>query len=259
MIGRYLKNEKGNTLLVILGVLVGAIFISFIFFDFFTTFANKRVSQTGADAAALAAANEIKEVYDEKLRSEIEIRMGHLRETANEFVDEILEEISEDYEDSLEDLDEDDPIPDPPDIDMDAIWNQVLNRMDIPHELRDAVRYEWVEIDAMAALEYFFENVWYLDWFSNQVKEINEVACEAIINAEDQWTDAAKHYATKNGSDEDVDVVFKGDEFKVMVRVKKPASFITVSDDAFASGENDVYSEAEATVKTPRGIDISCD
>lgn len=272
MWSRYIKNEKGNTLLVILGLLIGAIFISFIFFDFFTTYTTKRVSQTSADAAALAAANEIKEVYDDKLKTEIESRMDHLREAANEFVEEKTGEVQEkkaeeknkkdkkDKKDSKkkkEDKKDEQP-PELTDTELDKVWKEVLDKMEVPKELRSAVRYEYEEVDANAALKYFFKNVWYKEWFSNEIKEINDVACEAIIDAEPQWQEAAQYYATKNGADEDMELIFKGDEFKVMAKVKRAASFITVGDDAFSEDERSVYAEAEASIKTPKDIDIKC-
>ncbi|MCR2823704.1 pilus assembly protein TadG-related protein [Lederbergia panacisoli] len=257
MISRYVRNEKGNTLLVIIGLLVGAIFISFIFFDFFTTYASKRVSQTSADAAVLAAANEIKDVYDEKLKSEIEIRMDRLREVANEFVQEKIDEI---MDDNTEEDEDGNPIP-PPSLtarELDTIWKWAMDKMQIPNELRKAVRYSYEEVNANLALRYFFKNVWYKEWFSREVKEINDVACEAIKKSEPRWTDAATYFAVKNGAEEDIDIIFKGKEFKVMARVKKSASFITVKDQSFGSGEQDVFAEAEASIKTPKEIDIKC-
>ncbi|KRG09374.1 pilus assembly protein TadG-related protein [Lederbergia galactosidilytica] len=269
MWNRYIKNEEGNTLLVILGLLIGAIFISFIFFDFFTTFATKRVSQTGADAAALAAANEIKHVYDDKLKSEIELRMERLREVANEFVEEKTGEIQEEKAEKKNKKDKkdskkkkkdkkDEQPPELTNAELDKVWKEVLDKMEVPKELRSAVRYEYEEVDANVALKYFFKNVWYKEWFSNEIKEINEVACEAIIDAEPQWQEAAQYYATKNGAEEDIELIFKGDEFKVMAKVKREASFITVGDDAFSEDERSVYAEAEASIKTPKDIEITC-
>ncbi|MCM3113224.1 pilus assembly protein TadG-related protein [Lederbergia lenta] len=267
---RYLNNEKGNTLLVILGLLVGAIFISFVFFDFFTTYASKRISQTSADAAVLAAANEIQKVYDEELKSEIGSRMDRLREVAKELVEKEVGDIEEEEEkekekekeknkdkgkNKKEEVEEKREFTDR---EMDAIWKKVLDKMEIPNELRKAVRYEYEEVNANIALKYFFKNVWYKEWFSSEVKEINDVACEAIRNAESEWTEAAKYFATKNGAEEDFELIFKGQEFKVKARVKKEASFITVDDETFGNGQRDVYAEAEASIKTPKDIDIKC-
>lgn len=248
---RFLQNEKGNTMLVVLGLLVAAIFISFIFFDMFTTFATKRMSQTGADAAALAAANEIKEIYDNRLKTEIEDRMELLREVANELVDEELGIFDGDEEDGD---DEDEPSQE----DIDRAWRTVLNRMQVPRALRAAVRNEDADYDANIALRYFFNNVWYREWFSDEIEEINEVVCEEIATHRSQWEAAAQFFATENGADEEIETEFRGDVFRVYVRVKKPASFMTVDDSLFGAGERDVYAEAEASIKEPRGIDIRC-
>ncbi|AQS54494.1 MAG: pilus assembly protein TadG-related protein [Novibacillus thermophilus] len=255
----YLNNERGNTLMVVLGLLIAAIFISFIFFDFFTTFANKRVSQTGADAAALGAAQKIKEIYDAKLDDEIEERMDQLREEANHLVDELLGR-HEDEEGNTED-DEGEDESEEPEVTEDEAWEEVLDEMDIPDELRDAIRYPWADFDANEALKYLFHNPWYKDIFSfdNDIEEINDVVCEEIVNTESEWREAARYYAVTNGAKEDVDIDFIGDEFRVYVRVKREPSFITVDESLFGEGERDIYAEAEASIKTPTGIDIICD
>ena len=254
----YLNNERGNTLMVVLGLLIAAIFISFIFFDFFTTFANKRVSQTGADAAALGAAQKIKEIYDAKLDDEIEERMDQLQE-ANHLVDELLGRhrgrgrkyrrrrrrgrVGRARSDRRRGL------------------GRSSGQMDIPDELRDAIRYPWADFDANEALKYLFHNPWYKDIFSfdNDIEEINDVVCEEIVNTESEWREAARYYAVTNGAKEDVDIDFIGDEFRVYVRVKREPSFITVDESLFGEGERDIYAEAEASIKTPTGIDIICD
>lgn len=254
---RYLKNERGNTMLVVLGLLIAAIFISFIFFDFFTVFANKRMSQTSADAAALAAAQEIKVIYDEKLDTEIEERMEQLREEANELVDGELG--GDEDEEGNNKEDDGDGGSDEPEMTEDEAWEKVLDDMDIPDELKEAIRNPHADFDANEALKYFFDNVWYKEWFSDEIDEINDVVCEEIVNTESQWQEAARYYAETNGADRDIEIDFLEDEFRVYARVKKPASFITVDDSFFGEGERDVYAEAEASIKTPKDIDIICD
>ena len=57
-IRKYVQNERGDGLmLVIIGMLFTSIFLCFVFFDFSNVFINKRVTQTGADLAALAGAS----------------------------------------------------------------------------------------------------------------------------------------------------------------------------------------------------------
>lgn len=255
----YLQNERGNTLLVVLGLLIAAIFISFIFFDFFTAFANKRIGQTSADAAALAAAQEIKIIYDELLDTEIEARMDQLREEAQDRVDELLGNDDDDEGNNEDDDGESES--DEPEITEDEAWEDVLDDMDIPGELRNAIRYPGANFNANEALKYLFHNPWYRDWlsFNDDIQEVNEVVCEEIINTESQWKAAAQYYAETNGADPDIEIDFIGDEFRVFARVKKPGSFITVDDSLFGEGERDVYAEAEASIKTPREIDIICD
>lgn len=53
---KYLRNENGSTYLVIFGIMMVGIILSLVLFDFSSVFMTKRVSQTSADAASLAAA-----------------------------------------------------------------------------------------------------------------------------------------------------------------------------------------------------------
>src|SRR5699024_6624107 len=86
------------------------IFLSFMFFDFSTVFMNKRISQTGADAAAMAATEQLKNSYEEDLKDEMEDRLEWFKnriEYMEEHPDEEDEEDEEDQNDDGENGDDD--------------------------------------------------------------------------------------------------------------------------------------------------------
>lgn len=72
------KSERGNTMMISLIVMVCFIFLSFVFFDIFSTYAYKNAGQKAADAAALAAAQEAKHVSEEELELFLEELMERL-------------------------------------------------------------------------------------------------------------------------------------------------------------------------------------
>lgn len=74
----YVKNERGNTMMISLMVVVCFTFLAFVFFDIFTTYAYKNAGQKAADAAALAAAQEAKQVSEEELELFLEELMEEL-------------------------------------------------------------------------------------------------------------------------------------------------------------------------------------
>jgi hypothetical protein len=240
MNNNYLNNEKGSTLLVVIGLLMATIFISFIFFDFFTTFAAKRVGQTSADAAALGAAEEAKKIYDKELRKRLEERMNELK--AEKEAEKAEEEEGE--EGGAEPEDEG-GITTPIVSDLaDAIFGKTM-----PSDLERWINGEDVEVDLNKAIKFLFKE-----------DEINEIACGSIDNAIPQLEDAARFYAEINGAEEDIDVEFpyEGD-FTVYVQVKKKAEFVTVDETMFSGDENKVKAEAAVNIASPKGIKITCD
>lgn len=237
MNNNYLKNEKGSTLLVVMGLLMAAIFISFIFFDFFTTFAAKRVGQTSADSAALAAAEEAKQIYDKELKKQIKDRLEKLKSEQ-----EAEEEGSDDVE-PPEDGGISTPLP--------GIGDALFGK-EMPPGVEKWINGSIVDLDSLdlnEALKYLFEQ-----------DEINKISCGSIEDAFPQIEEAARHYAKINGAEDDIEVEFPYEgEFKVFVKVKKKAEFVTVDENMFSGDENKVRAEAAVNIATPKGIDISCD
>ncbi len=226
---KYVDNEKGSTLLVVMGLLIASIFISFIFFDFFTTFATKRVSQTSADAAALAASNEAKKVYDKELTKELKDRMNKLKKDA-------------DKEKDKEGEGEEPPAED------DGLLGGIFDGVEkeIPADLEAWLEDPTVDVDLNDALHYLFEE-----------DEVNQIACGAINQNRNRIEEAARHYATKNKSD-DVEVeFFYNNAFQIYVEVKKGAEFVTVDEGALGDN-NQVKANASAVIQAPKGINIVC-
>jgi hypothetical protein len=226
---KYVDNEKGSTLLVVMGLLMASIFISFIFFDFFTTFATKRVSQTSADAAALAASNEAREVYNKELTKELKDRMDELKKDA--------EKEKEKEGEGEEPPAEDDGL-------LNGIFDGVGKEM--PADLEAWLEDPAVDVGLNDALKYLFEE-----------EEVNQIACGAINANRSRIEEAARHYATKNKSD-DVEVeFFYNNAFQIYVEVKKGAEFVTVDEEALGEN-NQVKANASAVIQSPKGLNIIC-
>ncbi len=238
---KYLINERGNgMLLVIVGILIGSIFISFMFFDFFNVFISKRISQTSADAAVLAASKEARLIYEERYNSAIESELEDLRE--------LFDDEKEKAETEEEEGEEGEEEPPP---DEDTLLDRIIKEMEkkyrkvtMPPSLREWLEDPDAEIDPVEALKYFYKE-----------DERNEMACTAIAGDMERIRNAADEYARKNGADRNVQVEFDQRKFSIFVESEKDGRYVTADDSLF----DGIDADASATIKRPKGLDMACD
>jgi hypothetical protein len=242
---KYLKNERGGSmLLIIVGMLLASIFISFMFFDFFNVFISKRISQTSADAAVLAAAKEARQVYEDEYTEAIEKELDDLRDLFDDKKEEGEEEESEGEGEG--EGEGETPPPDEESI-LDGIideLNKAYKKATMPPGLRKWLEDPSVKVDPVEALNYFYDD-----------DELSSMACSAIRGDLDRIQAAADEYAKKNGADRNVEVDFNQEEFKIFVESERDGSYVTVDDSMFEG----IKADAQATIKQPKGIDIECD
>ncbi|WP_134687251.1 Tad domain-containing protein [Brevibacillus migulae] len=224
----FFSKEDGNTHIIVLGLVWAALFISLIFFDFFTVFINKRVSQTSADAAALGASEEAMKVYQSRLRMDINTESAIL--SARVYAEASARAAAE-------------RIP------FEVAWRQIINERHIPSGVEKKLKNLNYDVDATEALTYF-----YGPFYKNDMGRITEMMCSAIRSAPSVKSEA-RYYAEKNGASPEVKLIFPYKErFEVFVSVKKTTSFQSVADDRFKPGERDIYANAAASIKLPKGI-----
>ncbi|WP_026691109.1 pilus assembly FimT family protein [Alteribacter aurantiacus] len=238
---KIMKEERGSTLIIVVAILIAAIFMSFVFFDIFTTFANKRVSQTSADAGALAAAKEIREAYEGELRAEVLNELRDLDERIGEELDELLEELLDERDEEDEDEEE---------IDEDELLDDIYEEWEIPESILDRLEDPTAEIDIVDAIEFFFDG---------DHGDVTAIMCRGVQKQWEQVEGAATYYAEKNGAvnegPDDVTVRFPYDgEFKVQVYAKRNPSYVTVSSDDLSN--NDLFAQAAADVESIPGFEF---
>ncbi|WP_416148243.1 pilus assembly protein TadG-related protein [Salipaludibacillus sp. HK11] len=228
---KVLKNEQGSTLIMIMAILMASIFMAFMFFDLFTTFANKRVSQTGADSGVLAAAKEARHASREALLEEVVDRLEDLEEE----IGDLLEDEEEDF---LADIDEEE---DPPEFDEEEYLENIIDDLDIPDSIVDRLNDPTADIDFEEALDFFFDDD----------GDVTAIACYGISNEWNEIEEAAIYFAVKNGavheSNNDIVVRFPYDnEFKIQVFTKRNPDYVTIDKEDVLN--NDIFAEAAADV-----------
>jgi hypothetical protein len=237
----YINNERGSGMLVLMvGMLIAAIFIAFIFFDFSSVFINKRVTQTGADAAALAAVKESGKSLGEDLRDETQEKLDELREDFEDF----LEAEAESNEGS-DDEGESEDLPTPEEL-LENFIDQVevdLGRR-MPSDIKEWLRDSSVEVDANSALKFFFEE-----------DEVSEIACTSVRDNLSGAREAAERYAKENQNDRLVDIRFIPEDFRIYVETDRKGQYVTVSDKLLSP----IKSEASARIGSPKGFTVTCD
>jgi|GEM_PF-3623572 len=222
-----LSEERGSSHIIILGLVWGMFLLSILFFDFFGVFITKRISQTSADAAALAATKEAVRVYQAELKSEVNRQVSYWRPIYRSEAHALVAA----SEGTLT---------------FEEAWQIVMTRHGVPSGLeRKLWEPSQYTVDVAEALNYFYR--------LNR-GQITRIMCNAIEN-NPGVKQAAVDYARKNGADREVKMIFpyKG-EFQVYVSVKRPTAFMFLKEEQFNPGESDVYSEAAAAIKIPSGI-----
>lgn len=249
----YLHNERGSgTLIIMVGMVIAAVFFGFLFFDFSNVFINKRVTQTGADAAAIAAA-----------QTSNEFMKGYLREKTQEELDDLGEEWEEFLAETLasyaDDGDPETPAPEPPPIEVILGWFVSMKEAALGKSMPGDVR-EWlldrsITVKAVTAMQFFFED-----------EEVSEMSCKAV---NENWNtvnyaeygnksvvEAAEDYVEKNQNDKLTDIELIGDSFRIYVETERKGKYTTVPDSEVPA----ITSESSAKIGEPDGYQgkISC-
>ena len=106
-------------------------FFSFLFFDFSNVFINKRVTQTGADAAAIAAAQEANK---------------HMKEYLQEETQDKLDSLGDEWENAV-------------DISFDEFIQMVEYRLNkpMPNDIKAWLTNHSIDVKAETAMKFFFQ------------------------------------------------------------------------------------------------------
>ncbi|MFS0690194.1 pilus assembly protein TadG-related protein [Sporosarcina sp. 179-K 8C2 HS] len=232
---RYLNNERGDGLmLVIIGMLFVSIFICFLFFDFSNVFISKRVSQTGADAAALAGARSSSDHMSEVLKEKVEDELDSLA-AAWEAIKEAFEHASGDDEGETRSIGE--------------IFDDFISAIEsskgksMPGDIRSYIWNGSGEVEGTPALLFLFKD-----------PQISEMACKAVRDHLHTSRQEAVSFAEKNQNDRLVDYQFLEDEFKIYAKTERDGKYITVPDSSLSG----ISASAAVQIGSPKGVKISC-
>lgn len=193
-IKKLIQNEKGSgTIIIMVCMVLGAIFFSFLFFDFSNVFINKRVTQTGADAAAIAAAQEANQ---------------HMKEYLQEETQDKLDRLGDEWENAV-------------DISIDEFIPMIENRLHkpMPSDIKAWLTNHSIDVKAETAMKFFFKD-----------NEVRDLACERIDKEWPNIKDAAEDYAQKNQNDKVTDITFIEDDFRIYVKTERKGKYTTVPD-----------------------------
>ncbi|TMN23282.1 pilus assembly protein TadG-related protein [Lentibacillus cibarius] len=236
-----LRNEKGSTTLMMMGLLLGIILMGFVFFDMSSVLMERRISQTGSDAAAIAAAQEAEKSYQEVLEEETRVELTDLHERTEDY--------KEDWEESVGD--------DESSVSWGDAFDEWINNLEeefddrsMPASIVNYLKGANSGVDIDEAIKF----LWDTDSLSNLV-------CDAVSSHTEEIREAAQHYADLNGIENDISIVFpveNGDEgFKVGVRTKS-----TINDSFLNSVNTEqlkVPAHAIVNIQQPEGMNIICD
>lgn len=249
----YLHNERGSgTLIIMVGMVIAAIFFGFLFFDFSNVFINKRVTQTGADAAAIAAAQTSNDYMKGYLREKTQEELDHLGEEWEKFLAETLAAYADDG-------DPETPAPEPPPIEVILGWfvnmKEAALGKSMPGDVRAWLLNRSITVKAATAMKFFFED-----------DDVSKMSCKAV---NDNWTTvkyaaygnksvvkSAEEYAKKNQNDKLTDIKLIGDGFRIYVETERKGKYTTVPNSEVPA----ITSESSAKIGEPDGYrgKISC-
>jgi len=232
----YLKNERGDGLmLVIIGMLFVSIFICYLFFDFSNVFISKRVSQTGADAAALAGARSSSEYMSEVLQEKVEDELQSLADTW-EAIREAFEESSGDDEDVETRT-------------IEEVFDEFISSIEsskgksMPGDIRSYIWNGSGEVKGTPALLFLFSD-----------SQISDMSCKAVRDHLFTSRQEAISFTEKNQNDRLVDYQFLEDEFKIYAKTERDGKYITIPD----SSVSGISASAAVQIGSPKGVKISC-
>lgn len=233
---KLINNERGSGMLIIMvGMLMAAIFIALMIFDFSNVFIHKRVTQTGADAAALAAAKNSREYMEEELRRETQQELNALGARWASYLASVLAAVEEDEEPPSE-----------ADILVEFVRMEEASHggRTMPGDVISWLQNSSVEVKANPAMRFFFGE-----------HGVNALACAAVEanlgNAESE----AKKFAKENQNDDVKLLRFIGEDFRIYVITERKAKFTTISDESIPA----ITSEASVKIGEPSTFTISCD
>lgn len=242
----YLKNEQGSgTLLIMVGMVLAAIFFGLLFFDFSNVFINKRVTQTGADAAAIAAAKTANDYMKDELKTKTQEELDKLGKEWEKFLEEALEDLEE--EEGEEDGDEETPPPDPPStqelLEMFVDMKEAMMGKSMPGDVRVWLLNHSVRVKALTAMKFFFDD-----------EEVNDMSCKVVRDHLGDAREEAEEYAEKNQNDHVTEFTFIPEDFRIYVETDRKGKYTTVPDEEVPA----VTSESSAKIGDPEGYTISC-
>lgn len=233
---RYLKNERGDGLmLVIIGMLFVSIFICYLFFDFSNVFISKRVSQTGADAAALAGARSSSDYMSEVLKGKVEDELESLAD-AWEAVREAFEAARGDDEEGETRT-------------IEEVFDEFISSIEsskgksMPGDIRSFIWNGSGEVEGTPALLFLFKD-----------PQISDMACKAVRDHLFTSRQEAVSFTEKNQNDRLVDYQFLEDEFKIYAKTERDGKYITIPD----SSVSGISASAAVQIGSPKGVKISC-
>lgn len=233
----YLKNERGDGLmLVIIGMLFVSIFICYLFFDFSNVFISKRVSQTGADAAALAGARSSSDYMSEVLQGKVEEELESLADA--------WEAIREAFEAAGEDDEEDGDTRT-----IEEVFDEFISSIEsskgktMPGDIRSYIWDGSGEVEGTPALLFLFKD-----------PQISDMACKAVRDHLLTSRQEAVSFTELNQNDRLVDYQFLEDEFKIYAKTERDGKYITIPD----SSVSGISASAAVQIGSPKGVKINC-